>query len=194
LRSDTALLQIVGRAARNRNGRAIFYAKHVTESMQRCMDITNRRRQTQLAYNVQHGHEPKSTRGSSVLSFFDLLKDQIEAEQNLEIVPSNNKKKHERALDLPMTRVALDDDSKKRQHIVTDHIPSSPGVYFWKDEEGKTLYIGKAVKLRARIKSYLTPNAKHSKRIKAMVEKAVYPHVEPPREQTSRNLWRNIAD
>jgi excinuclease UvrABC helicase subunit UvrB len=80
-----------------------LFAKRVTGSMQRCMDITNQQRQAQLAYNAQHGHEPKSTRGSSVLTFFDLLKDQIEAEQNLEIVPSNNNKKREKALDLPMT-------------------------------------------------------------------------------------------
>ena len=48
LRSETALLQTVGRAARNINGSAVFYANRVTESMQRCIDDTKHRRERQL--------------------------------------------------------------------------------------------------------------------------------------------------
>lgn len=60
LRNQRSLVQTIGRAARNVNGKVIMYADKITESMQTAMDETNRRRRIQMDYNTKHGIEPKT--------------------------------------------------------------------------------------------------------------------------------------
>jgi excinuclease ABC subunit B len=60
LRSERSLIQTIGRAARNLNGRAILYADRITDSMKKAMNETQRRRDKQIAHNLAMGIEPRS--------------------------------------------------------------------------------------------------------------------------------------
>ncbi|MHA1653373.1 MAG: excinuclease ABC subunit UvrB [Candidatus Thorarchaeota archaeon] len=64
LRTDWALIQTMGRAARNANGRVILYADHISDAMRSAIEETNRRRRYQIRFNEEHGIQPRSIRKS----------------------------------------------------------------------------------------------------------------------------------
>lgn len=78
LRSERSLIQTIGRAARNVSGQVIMYADQVTESMQKAINETNRRRQKQLAFNKQHGIEPQTIR-KAIADIMQVVESRLEA-------------------------------------------------------------------------------------------------------------------
>ncbi|RJP28710.1 MAG: excinuclease ABC subunit UvrB [Candidatus Omnitrophota bacterium] len=91
LRSETSLIQVSGRAARNVNGRVIMYADNLTGSMRRAISESNRRRVIQLEYNVRRGIKPRSIQKA----IRDGIEDLQEAEQLVEELTGLEKDKYE---------------------------------------------------------------------------------------------------
>lgn len=83
LRNVKSLVQTVGRAARNVNGRVIMYADKITKSMQQTIDETSRRRTMQIAYNVEHGLTPTALNKSIEISLEAKKKEQVEMENTV---------------------------------------------------------------------------------------------------------------
>ncbi len=96
LRSETALTQTIGRAARHVEGKVIMYADKITNSMARALATTNERRKKQQAYNEEHGIEPRSI----MKEVHDLTED-IAHEQELDLALAEGKSGYTTARDLP---------------------------------------------------------------------------------------------
>ncbi|RXJ60616.1 excinuclease ABC subunit UvrB [Candidatus Marinarcus aquaticus] len=109
LRSRTSLIQTIGRAARNQNGRVLLFAKKITDSMQFAIDVTNERREIQEAFNKEHGITPKST----IRSLDENLKmeeyDDVALKKNrLDKMPASERKKLLVELNKQMKKAAGD--------------------------------------------------------------------------------------
>ena len=123
LRSDTAMIQTIGRAARNVNGHVIMYADRVTGSMQRAMDETDRRRAVQEAYNIEHHITPKSV-SKDVKELIELTK--IEEDMVTDgkgLSPKKGKKKSSVAgMDHGHGPYAQDADATKVAEITSEEL------------------------------------------------------------------------
>ena len=92
LRSETSLIQTIGRAARNAEGHVIMYADTITASMRAALDETQRRREVQMAYNEEHGITPKTIR-KSVRDLISISKKVAREEMQLKKDPESMSKK-----------------------------------------------------------------------------------------------------
>ncbi|MGX8728907.1 MAG: helicase-related protein, partial [Lachnospiraceae bacterium] len=92
LRSETSLIQTIGRASRNAEGHVIMYADNMTESMQKAIDETNRRRAIQEAYNKANGITPKTIQ-KAVRDLISISKEVAKAEKRFEKDPEDMNRK-----------------------------------------------------------------------------------------------------
>lgn len=109
LRSKTSLIQTMGRGARNENGRVILFAKKITDSMQFAIDVTNKRREIQKAYNKKHGITPKTTKRTLDENLkMEEYDDVAWKRQKMEKMPAAERKKLLIELNKAMNKAAKD--------------------------------------------------------------------------------------
>ncbi|HIK37140.1 MAG: excinuclease ABC subunit UvrB [Geminocystis sp.] len=138
LRSEKSLIQTIGRAARNVNGKAILYADNITESMEKAINETNRRRLLQMEYNRQHNITPKAIQkkcGNSILEF-------------LEISRQLNKEKHSTMPEEDFETIGLDKIPELIGKLEEKMKKAASQLEFEKAAE----YRDKIIRLRERLK------------------------------------------
>ena len=116
LRSTKSLIQTIGRAARNAEGRAIFYGDKVSGAMQQTIDETNRRRAKQKAYNEEHGITPETVKSeiSDILaSIYEKDYFTVEIKDDLDIKLSGNNEKDIEKLEAKMYKASEELDFEK---------------------------------------------------------------------------------
>ncbi len=153
LRSETSLIQTIGRAARNAEGKVIMYADRLTGSMERAIAETNRRREKQVAYNLEHGITPQTVKknvedvlaglwqgdtdmsrvtatvdkplvGSNLSAHLDALRTQMrKAAENLEFEEAARLRDEVRRLEA--VELAVSDDPLARQSAVEDAVEAA---------------------------------------------------------------------
>ncbi|GCA52514.1 uvrABC system protein B [Sinorhizobium sp. KGO-5] len=127
LRSETSLIQTIGRAARNVDGKVILYADTITGSMQRAMEETSRRREKQMAYNAEHGITPESVK-AKISDILDSVYERDHVRADISSVAGkgfadgghlvgNNLQAHLNALEKQMRDAAADLDFEKAARL-----------------------------------------------------------------------------
>jgi excinuclease ABC subunit B len=146
LRSETALIQTIGRAARHVDGKVIMYADKVTDSMAKALAVTNERRAVQIAYNEEHGIEPRS-----IIKAVHVLTDDLKAQREMEMAVAEPGASYVTAADLPKVELAkiiseLEKQMKQaaqslefeRAAVLRDQIMEMRQIMVLKEAGGKT--------------------------------------------------------